>query len=143
MDTKKLEEILPALNKLVLVLPECWGADTSSDSESWNMLNRPYGQCAVTALIVQDYCGGKIVNSIVEIPEWGEKGKAVSHYLNQIEDVQIDLTYHQFPEDTEVPKGVEKKKDFESTRDYVLSYEPTAKRYMLLKERVERELAKF
>ncbi|MBU4242485.1 MAG: hypothetical protein KKA65_02700 [Nanoarchaeota archaeon] len=143
MEDKKLEEILPALNNLAKVLPECWGADTSSDPESWNMFNRCYGQCAVTALLVQDYCGGKIVNCTLEVPRWGEKGKSVSYYFNKIGNLEIDLTKHQFPEDTEVPKGVDKKKDFPTTRDYVLFYEPTAKRYELLKERVEKELAKL
>ena len=102
-------------------MPNCWSAKTSSDSEGWNLINKPYGQSDITALIVQDYCGGKIVNCTVDVPVWGDKGKEVSYYFNEIGDAQFDLTRHQFPQDTEVPKGLDKMKDFDTTRDYVLS----------------------
>ncbi len=131
------------IKKLEKVLEACWSSDTSSDAENWDTANKAYGQCAVTALVVQDYCGGNIVNSIVKVPEWGDAGEAVSHYFNKIGDKEIDLTRKQFPEGTEVPEGMDKKKDFETTRQYVLSYAPTVERYELLKQRIEEELEKL
>jgi len=52
---------------------------------------------------------------------------------------KIDLR-SQFPEGTTIPKGVPKLKGYSSTREYILSYDKTKKRYLLLKGRVERFL---
>ncbi|MFC1686864.1 hypothetical protein ACFL0E_00720 [Nanoarchaeota archaeon] len=120
------------LSDLEKAITYSWYKDTSADSENWSNENQSYGQCAVTALIVQDYLGGKIVNSLVDVGERKE-----SHYFNNINGTEIDLTGDQFPEGTVIPEGVDKKKDFETTRDYVLSYGPTAERYEVLKRRVD------
>ncbi len=50
--------------------------------------NPALGQCAVTALIVQDYFGGELVNCL-----------HTHHYRNRLPDgKEIDLTKQQFPE---------------------------------------------
>lgn len=50
--------------------------------------NPALGQCAVTALIVQDYFGGELVNCL-----------HTHHYRNRLPDGQeIDFTKQQFPE---------------------------------------------
>ena len=91
---------------------------------------------------MQDYLGGEIVNSNVTIEAKSENGvnykrKEVSHYFNLIDNEEIDLTRSQFGKSTIIPRGKPKTKNFETTRDYILSYEPTVERYKLLKSRVE------
>lgn len=132
MEKSEFSSLLSKLNHLSEVLPGCWCKETSSE-EDWTPENPPYGQCAVTALIVQDRCGGDIVNAKVYVPAWDRE---VSHYFNRIGGLEIDLTRHQFPESTEVPKGADKKGDLETTRAYVLSYPQTVERYKKLQERL-------
>lgn len=121
------------LSDLEKVITYSWNKDTSADPDNWTRENPSYGQCAVTALVVQDYLGGKIVNALVDVG----KDKPESHYFNNIKGYEFDLTRDQFPIETNIPEGVDKKKDLETTRDYVLSYKPTAERYEILKKRVE------
>jgi hypothetical protein len=118
------------IDKLKEILRKAWSKETSADPENWSNENPAYGQCAVTALIVNDIFGGKIVWAEVDV-----NGKKVSHYFNVVEGEEIDLTREQFPKGTIVPKGVDKTKGFPSTRDYILSYESTRKRYEILKKR--------
>ncbi len=125
------------VNRLEKILQKSWIKETSSDPEKWNKDNPSFGQCAVTALIVNDYFGGKLVWAPVNV-----NGKEVSHYFNKIDDKEvgltkeIDLTKSQFPEGTIIPEGIDKTKGFPSTRNYVLSYPKTLKRYELLKEKI-------
>jgi hypothetical protein len=51
-------------------------------------------------------------------------------------DELIDFTRSQFPDDTKIPAGVAKTKGFDSTREYVLSFEVTRRRYEILAARV-------
>jgi hypothetical protein len=113
-----------------------WDESTSASPEKWSPENRALGHCAVTACIVQDYLGGDIVNTTATLPD----GSTDSHYYNVVDGKDVDLTRSQFPEGTDFTPGVEKKKDFDSTREYVLSYKPTEDRYELLKARVAMRL---
>ena len=61
-----------------------------------------------------------------------------SHYFNEIQGEDIDFTREQWPKGTIVPKGIEKKKAFSSTRDYLLSNAYTRKRYEILKNNVDK-----
>lgn len=110
--------------------------DTSSDAANWNDKNPAWGQCAVTALIVNDYLRGDIVWTEAKLPD----GRKVSHYFNNLDGNEIDLTRRQFPEGTIIPAGQEKRKEFTTTRDYVLSFPVTRQRYQLLKQKVEENL---
>lgn len=97
-----------------------WGADTSAAPE-WHGDNPPMGQCAVTALVVQDHLGGDLLRVVNE----GE-----SHYYNRLPGgSELDLTRGQF--DRWQPSAAEVR-----DRDYVLSFPATAKRYATLRERV-------
>jgi hypothetical protein len=84
-------------------------------------------------LIVNDYLGGEIVWAAAILPD----GRDISHYFNKIDGKEIDLTSKQFPQGTVIPEGTERKKWFPTTREYVLSYVQTQKRYEILKEKVE------
>lgn len=103
-------------------LREAWSADTSADP-NWTTDNRPLGQCAVTALIVQDYEGGDLLRCAIP---------GGSHYWNRLpEGAEVDLTAGQFPEPVERAGIVVRE------RDYVLSHEATYRRYQRLRRAVE------
>ena len=108
-----------------------WGVETSASPE-WSQENRALGQCAVTACVLQDYMGGDILNTTATLPDGGTD----SHYYNIVDGEELDLTRSQFPEGTTFTPGVEKKKEFHSTREYILSYQPTRERYEILQDRV-------
>ena len=101
-----------------------WRADTSASPGRWTPTNPSIGHCAVTALLVQDWCGGDLLRAKVD----GE-----SHYWNRLPDgSEVDITRDQFgdPEPV-IPAGEIR------TREYVLSFPATILRYEMLKTRVE------
>ena len=68
---------------LITALQKSWNKDTSYYKDYCEKCSNPaYGQCAVTALVAQDYFGGQIIGCFVE-------GKR--HYFNQIDGQDIDL----------------------------------------------------
>lgn len=97
-----------------------WSAETSADP-SWTIGNPALGQCAVTALVVQDRYGGELLRVV---------NRGASHYFNRLPNgVEVDLTREQFV-------GWEPSKPEIRTREYVLSFEPTRVRYDLLRARI-------
>jgi hypothetical protein len=108
---------------LETALETAWSRETSADAANWSEANRAWGQCAVTALIVQDYLGGTLRR--------GEVGP-ISHYWNLTPSGdEVDLTRQQFPDGTEIANVTVR------TREYVLSHLETARRYQKLARRVE------
>ena len=105
------------LEELTKILELSWCKDTSSPSmqDSWNEDNKALGQCAVTALIVNDFLGGKIMRCMCE---------SGSHYYNLIDGKIVDLTVNQFL--GEIPLYEE---GTSRTREYLLGNEDTNKRY--------------
>lgn len=110
-------------------LQAAWSVATTSDPANWTPQNPSWGQCAVTACAVQDELGGDIVWAEAKLPD----GRTISHYFNLIDGQEHDLTRDQFPAGTIIPTGQPKTKGFPTTRDYVLSFEVTQKRYQTLK----------
>lgn len=101
---------------------QAWSAETTVDPTGWLSSNPAYGQCAVTAVVVQDHLGGTI---------WRSRINGVSHYFNILDgDEVIDLTREQFPID-----AAESDRSL-SSREYILSFGPTRNRYELLKARM-------
>lgn len=123
MDVKQIE----------LKLKKAWSLNTSSDPDNWSPQNPSHGQCAVTALVVNDYLGGIIVHTDALLPN----GEKVSHYFNLIDGEEFDLTREQFPEGTIIGRGREKKNGFSSTRAYCLSYDKTKQRYKALDAKIK------
>jgi hypothetical protein len=116
------------LSELEAAIAAAWTRGTTADAANWTAENSAWGQCAVTALVVQDYFGGTLRR--------GEVG-AISHYWNVLPSgEEIDLTRHQFP-DGVVIERVEPR-----TREYVLSHPETAKRYHALAAAVRRSVHK-
>jgi len=109
-----------SLEQLAAALRSAWGPDTSTE-DAWSASLPERGQCAVTALIVQDAFGGALLRAKVA----GE-----SHYWNRLPSgEEVDLTRGQFRSFTPGPTEVR-------GRDYVLSFSDTLKRYLVLRERV-------
>lgn len=134
VDKRKVDRLI-----LEVALKESWCKDTSADPKNWTKDNPTWGQCAVTALIVNDYFGGEIVWAEAVLPN----GRKISHYFNKINDKEIDITRSQFPENTFISKGIPKLKEQSTTRDYVISFPATQHRYELLKNIVENNLNSF
>lgn len=64
----------------------------------------PHGQCAVTALLVQDIVGGVLLRAEIEHPD----GRRESHYWNLIPAVgELDLTREQYDAALVIPRGAE------------------------------------
>jgi hypothetical protein len=101
-----------------------WSADTSSEPQAWTAANPAWGQCAVTACLVEDLVGGEVVWAEAKLPD----GRRISHYFNRIDGKELDLTFEQFPLGTVVPGG-RARHEGDSTREYVLSFESTRRRY--------------
>ncbi|OHA48911.1 MAG: hypothetical protein A2806_04430 [Candidatus Terrybacteria bacterium RIFCSPHIGHO2_01_FULL_48_17] len=117
--------------ELGILLERAWSRATSADPHNWSRKNPAWGQCAVTACIVQDQFGGTLLRVNVFVPEVSEP---ISHYFNQLPDGSvIDLTRKQFPD------GALFSPPQERTRQYVLDPKfTTRKRYMLLKRRLRK-----
>ena len=98
-----------------------WQADTSADPDGWTDFRPSHGQCAVTALAVQDAFGGQLLRAVNE---------GVNHYWNRLPDgTQHDLTRDQF--DQWAPSRTQVR-----AREYVLSFPVTAERYRRLLDRI-------
>ncbi len=117
------------IEDLKWALQNSWSAETSNDPRGWSLKNPARGQCAVTALIVQDYFGGHLIRCKVDNN---------THYFNILPDnSEIDLTLNQFShQDLEKIKKSHSSRETKSRR-HVLSYPDTVKRYNLLKKNVE------
>lgn len=116
------------ISDLTTAIRKSWGKDTCypPSSSEWSEINPALGQCAVTALVIQDYFGGELLHC-----------KHSNHYWNRLHDgLELDITVGQFSSDTQVCI------DEISTRDHVLESQVavralTPQRYLTLKNRVK------
>lgn len=112
------------LEELTHALKLSWDDQTSAERDSLGTV-ASRGQCAVSALIIQDEFGGDLMRAEVA---------GVSHYWNQLPDgSEVDVTRDQF--DSWYPVGVAVR-----DRAYVLSFPDTAARYTILRHRVNEQL---
>lgn len=93
-----------------------WSADVPST-----------GQCAVTALLVNDYFGGEIYTGFTQ--------KGERHFWNIVQGHKVDLTRAQLPDDVEFHKVQQR------TRASLLKIPDLKYRYLLLKKNFEDNLA--
>lgn len=119
------------LDQLKMLLTMSWNYETCSPGlkNEWSEDNHSLGQCAITALIVNDYFGGKIMRCMTPTG---------SHYYNLINNQIIDFTVEQF-------LGVipDYSKGEERTREYLLSNEDTKKRYEKLLYNLKLSIKQF
>jgi len=119
-----------AIKELEVILPLAWSRATSADPQGWTRKNPAWGQCAVTALLIQDACGGTLVRTNAYTP--GNDAPIGHYFVRMADGVHIDLTRNQFPEGTTFSENTE-----ERSREYVLDPKfSTRKRYRLLKRRL-------
>jgi len=112
------------VGRLAEAIRQSWGDDTSIDPD-WAGSCPSRGQCAVTALVVQDYLGGDLLRATVD---------GTSHYWNRLTNGEtVDLSREQF--DSFEPVNIEQR-----AREYVLSFPETAKRYRKLAVRTRDHL---
>ncbi len=118
-----------SISHLYDTVSKAWSAESSADAARWSAENPAWGQCAITALIVNDHFGGKILRVEVKNVE-----NVRSHYYNQLPDYGVvDFTKQQFDSTAKFENEQER------TREYILSYPETKKRYEILSGAVEKE----
>jgi hypothetical protein len=106
-----------SIEEVAAAIASSWQAASSNDPDNWSPENPSHGQCAVTALAVQELLGGDLLRADVH---------GVSHYWNRLRSgEELDLTRSQFPSFAPGPVAVRE-------RDYVLGFPDTAYRYRLL-----------
>ena len=128
-----MESVVVTLAILTNALRVAWSKESSSD-KNWTPSNPSAGQCAITACIIQDYLGGEIMHVTATL----SNGEKVSHYYNDLNSAEIDLTKQQFPEGTTFAEPDQRTGDFKTTREYCLSFPDTAERYEALKLKIIR-----
>lgn len=110
-------QITPEL--LRTYLQKAWNEKTSVGGYSQDAVST--GQCAPTAMVVQDYFGGELLRVI---------NQGVSHYFNLLPDgTELDLTRDQFPIWAPEPAIVRERSYLEESAD-------TVARYRLLRQRL-------
>lgn len=120
--SKEIEQLKNKLRK-------CYSKDTAYPryKEKWNVNNPTCGQCAITALIIQECFGGTIHRINVTDNE--------THYFNILNGNIIDLTKEQF--DIEDIKIKYKPNELIS-REKILSNSNTQERYNILKINIKK-----
>ncbi|MFW6008712.1 MAG: YunG family protein [archaeon] len=116
------------IKTLQLALLDSWNSDTCYPlmEKDWSSKNAAYGQCYVTALIVNDYLGGKILKTKFE--------DGTGHFWNLIENKEVDLTRSQFNKDKVILKPtIHSREEIENNP----KYHEYNQRYLILKKRVE------
>ena len=103
-----------------------WCKETAHPAyqKNWTADNPSAGQCAVTALVVQDLYGGEIYSCKV--------GRN-SHFVNIIDDKIVDMTSAQFGENIAYVSGSFKCR----TRESLLKNKDVATRYQILCDRLK------
>ena len=120
--------LAPDLASLEVAIERAWSAATSYYKD-WTPTNPAYGQCAVTALVVQDYFGGELVMQVITPGE--------AHFWNRLKDgSKVDLTERQFS----LAPAIREMATSNPVRQRVLAFPATAARYSLLKAAVEKNL---
>ena len=109
-------------------LSHIWAADTCAPRmrDRWTKDDPTLGQCSITAFLVQDILGGRVYG--IELPDGNY------HCFNVVDGVVFDLTSEQFDQTLDYEDCVEQFRE-----DHFRKQEKK-ERYLLLKERYEREV---
>ncbi len=127
------EKVAPEIEALYDAFDKCWCAETCSPRmrDDWSEENKTLGQCSVTAFVVQDLIGGKVVGVSL--------GDGTYHCINEIGGFKFDLTSEQF-------EGDDRILDYENTpeqsREIHFADRDKHSRYLLLKSLLMRQLLK-
>lgn len=103
-------------------------SETSFDSDGWTAENPLWGHCAVVSLLAQELFGGELVQG--DLDKYPKYKYLKSHFWNRIDGSDIDFTSEQY---TDISY-----KDLKGeivSKESILDYTDTIKRFNLLKER--------
>jgi hypothetical protein len=111
---------LPSFADIERVIRASWSQETCDpvDLAAWSPETPARGQCAVTALIVQDLLGGDLLLAEVLYADGSRQGV---HYWNRLPDgTELDLTREQFTasETVQAPDVVPRPADLTRGRLY-------------------------
>lgn len=117
------------VKKLYEAFQKAWSVETCAPRwrEVWSSANNTVGQCSITAFLVQDILGGKVLGIPLE--------DGTYHCFNEADGAVFDLTSEQFGGrqlDYSAPVEQDRSEHFENADKYA--------RYLLLKERLEAAL---
>ena len=109
-------------------LEKSWSLDTAYPGvrKQWTPEDSSLGQCTVTAMVLNDYFGGKIIRGY-------SKKYNIYHYWNIIDGQEIDFTFSQFIPDK---SDIEFDKVVVKTKKDLLKVKNVSLRYNLLKTKV-------
>lgn len=110
--------LLRSLTDIENVIRASWSEQTCDpvDLPEWSRENPSRGQCAVTALVVQDLLGGELL--VAEVRN-GDGSRQGVHYWNRLDGgIEIDLTRVQFTstEVVQAPTVVARQPDVSGAR---------------------------
>lgn len=123
------QQYMSSVAKIRNALSASWSHDTSY-FDNWSPSNPSAGQCAVSALVLQDYCGGEIKKCMVA---------DTPHYFNIIDGQLVDSTVEQF----DGSAAIEYHESTIRERGWILRHKGTLRRYELLRVRVAQFLAEL
>lgn len=118
------------LQSVLIAIKTTAAKDTSADSDHWVSENPLWGHCAVAALVIQDYFGGKLCR--LDLSSVPHLSHLHSHYVNVLPNGTLcDATREQFttPLPTDLPSEGR-------SRERLLANPDTASRYLMLKARM-------
>ena len=87
-----------ALHALRPLIERAWSRETTYLPDEWERHDPAWGQCAVTAAMVQQILGGELMMGTARLPDGGE----TNHFWNRVAGVEVDLTARQFPVGAEI-----------------------------------------
>ncbi len=114
------------------ILTEIWCAKTCAPRmrDSWSEENKTYGQCSITAFLMQDLFGGKVYGIL--------RPGGNYHCFNDVDGTVFDLTSEQFGDE---------KLDYDNSpeqfREVHFAKEEKRLRYEYLKDRLQDKISKI
>ena len=84
------------LSEIESAIQSSWSIDTTYCADDYAARHPAWGNCAVTALLLQELLGGDLMRG------WAiEPGQsATAHYWNRVNGLDLDLTWRQFAQGT-------------------------------------------
>src|SRR3989338_8280551 len=130
------------VNRLTLfqVISKSWTRDTTADYKGWTPDNPAWGQCAVTALTVQDFFGGELLRLDLTGHSDPKVAAGRSHYFNRIGEAELDISSSQFGDINRFYQFRSSQEVFVRDRSYLLGNKDTIARYVRLRYEVARLL---
>ncbi|MBR5947236.1 MAG: hypothetical protein IKZ82_01145 [Clostridia bacterium] len=125
-------EIVPNEIKILYdAFGKCWCAETCAPRyrDEWSETNKTLGQCSITAFIVQDLLGGRVLGVSL--------GGGAYHCINEIDGIKFDLTSEQFDGDDRV---LDYENTPEQSREIHFADGDKYERYLLLKSLLMKRL---